>query len=1099
MQSPDSRRLVRRVVASAIFSLALMDAVLAEPPLPQVERLKTSPVLQHLKPNPMPAPPRTPAEQTVAQMYLPEGFRAELVVGEPDLHQPVSFAFDERGRIWVAEAYSYPAKRPAGQGLDKIVIFEDGDSDGKFEKRKTFAEGLNLVSGFEVGYGGVWVGAAPELLLIPDGNHDDVPDGPPQVLLDGFGYQDTHECLNSFLWGPDGWLYGNQGVFNTAHIGKPGAPDSQRIELRAGVWRYHPVTHTFEVFAHGGSNQWGLDYDERGQLFMTHCRSYWGRGGTTHVIQGGHYWNQANANHAPFIIAHPPEDFPGFRNYLLASARYDHGAGGAGVRGSDAIYGGHSHVGTMIYLGDNWPDEFRGHLFTHNLGGHQINHQINKRLGSGFETVHAGRDHFFCSDPKYVAVDLQYGPDGAVYTIDWYDQQHCHNPNTERWDRGNGRIYRIQYDSTYKPVKVNLAAKSDLELVELLRHKNEWFARMAQQLLNERYVNSLPKAQSSRPDALRRSSVERRTPPHPGPLPQGEGILQATQHPVGNAGTVETRRMVLPLPKGEGRGEGERIGAYPVALGSGPSLDPLAIERIVETAKTDPSPTRRLRGLWAAKAVGQFSFELSKATWKDPDEYVRAWAVRLWTDREMKPIIERELVRLAKNDPSPVVRLHLASAMQKVSEKYAWEIAEALAQRAEDREDRNLPFLLWHGIAARMPKNPDRAFAIAAKSALPQLGDYIHWYAATLGGKALNRVVASLEKLQGDALRRRLIGLALAMENQPNVSMPAAWRSVAPKLYTSDDPRVRRQAERLAAVFGDESLFPRLREILADANADAEWRRHAFAVLSRAQDRASLPVFLRLLDDTGLRSQALNLLARFDAPEIPAAILRRFETFSIPERAAAMNALTRRPSFALALLDAVASGQFKREQLTAFHVRQLTDLRNPEVDKRAAAVWGRIQQTAGEKQAQVVRQEKIFNEAPLWAYDAGAGRQHFQKLCAQCHVLRGEGTRVGPELTGAGKNGIRYFLENVVDPDAVVGTDFQVTTIETRAGDAISGLLVNESPSALTIRTTTDQVVVPKTAIARRALSEKSLMPEGLLESLNPREQIELLKFLTNN
>jgi putative membrane-bound dehydrogenase-like protein len=235
--------------------------------------------------------------------------RSRLLFASPN-NAPVAFAFDERGRIWVAEAYSYPQKQPAGKGLDKIVIFEDRDGDGKFESRKVFAESLNLVSGFEVGHGGVWIGAAPELLFIPDRNHDDVPDGAPQVLLEGFGYQDTHECLNSFMWGPDGWLYGNQGVFNYSRIGKPGAPDNKRTELRAGVWRYHPVRHEFEVFAEGGSNQWGLDYDERGQIFMTHCRSYWGRGGTTHVIQGGQFWNQANANYAPYIMANPPKDFP---------------------------------------------------------------------------------------------------------------------------------------------------------------------------------------------------------------------------------------------------------------------------------------------------------------------------------------------------------------------------------------------------------------------------------------------------------------------------------------------------------------------------------------------------------------------------------------------------------------------------------------------------------------------------------------------------------------------------------------------------------------------------------------------------------------------
>ncbi|MBI3418426.1 MAG: dehydrogenase [Verrucomicrobia bacterium] len=968
----------------------------------------------------MPAPPRTPAEQTVAQMYLPEGFRAELVVAEPDLHQPVAFAWDERGRIWVAEAYSYPTKRPAGQGLDKLVIFEDRDGDGKFETRKVFAEGLNLVSGFEVGYGGVWVGAAPELLFIPDHNHDDVPDGPPQVLLDGFGFQDTHECLNSFLWGPDGWLYGNQGVFNLAHIGKPGATDAQRTELRAGVWRYHPIRHEFEVFAHGGSNPWGLDYDERGQIFMTHCRSYWGRGLTTHVLQGGHFWNQANANYAPFIIAEPPKDFPGFQNFLLASARYDHGAGGAGVRGSDAIYGGHSHVGTMIYLGDNWPDEFRGHLFTHNLGGHQINQQVNQRLGSGFDTIHAGRDQFFCSDPKYVAVDLQYGPDGAVYTIDWYDQQHCHNPNTERWDRENGRIYRIQYDATYKPVKVNLAKKNDAELIELHGHKNEWFVRTARRLLHE-------------------------------------------------------RAQLRPIDEG--------------AVGS---LGNLFANHV--------DPAIRLRALWSVNAVGHFTEQVAERALHDPDEFVRGWGIQFATDKKQTSSKQLgEFVQLAKTDPSPVVRRYLASAIQRVPEETAWNLITALAQHTEDRDDRNLPLLLWHGLAQRMPKNIERAFTIAESTPLTQLANNIYWYAATFEGEPLNRVVESLNQLEGEPQRRRLAGITLAMESRANVAMPTAWKKTAPQLYASKDPRIQREAERLAAVFGDDSMFPRLREVLGDASAPKESRQHAFSVLSRAQNRASLAVFLRLLDDDVFRVPAINLVARFDAPEVTAALLGRFEKFSQNERTAALNALTSRANFALALLDAVTAGQVKRDQLTAFHVRQLTELKNTEVDRRVTATWGKILQTPVEKQNQITRLEKVFDEAPLWAYDGGAGRQHFQKLCAPCHVLGQDGVRLGPELTGAGKHGVRYFLENVIDPNAVIGADFQMTTVENKNGDVVSGLIVNETSSALTLRTAAEQLVIAKADIKQRTTSEKSLMPEGLLQSLNDREQIELLKYLTSN
>jgi putative heme-binding domain-containing protein len=294
-------------------------------------------------------------------------------------------------------------------------------------------------------------------------------------------------------------------------------------------------------------------------------------------------------------------------------------------------------------------------------------------------------------------------------------------------------------------------------------------------------------------------------------------------------------------------------------------------------------------------------------------------------------------------------------------------------------------------------------------------------------------------------------------------------------------------------------MFPRLREALASASADAGSRKHAFAVLSRAQDRGSLPVFLRLLDDPTLRSPAINLLGRFDVPEVPEALLSRLEKFSSGERSAALSTLTSRTTFALTLLEAVAAGRIKREQLTSFHIRQLTELHNPEVDRRVAATWGKILQTPAEKQALIARLEKVFNEAPLWAYDAGAGHKHFQTLCAQCHRLGDEGVRLGPELTGAGKNGIRYFLENIIDPNAVIGADFQMTTIETKKGDVISGLIVNETQSAITLRTTAGENVVAKVEVAQRATSEKSMMPESLLESLKDREQIELLKFLTDN
>jgi putative membrane-bound dehydrogenase-like protein len=309
----------------------------SDPPLkrtPGVDdttRLHASPVLWHLRGNP--APPSAvahPAGQRVATGFrLVHGFQADLVAAEPDVRQPIAFAFDARGRMWIAEAHSYPNRQPEGQGRDRVIILEDADGDGHFETRRVFLEGLNLVSGLEVGFGGVWIGAAPHLLFVPDRDGDDRPDGPAEVMLDGWGWQDTHETLNSFTWGVDGWLYGCHGVFTFSAVGAPGTPAAERHKIRAGVWRYHPVRGKFEVFAHGGSNQWGLDFNAHGHLFMTHCRSFHGGGGTTHVIRNGHYWNQANNDYAPWISNRAPDFAPGLRNFLPSSARYDSGEGGA--------------------------------------------------------------------------------------------------------------------------------------------------------------------------------------------------------------------------------------------------------------------------------------------------------------------------------------------------------------------------------------------------------------------------------------------------------------------------------------------------------------------------------------------------------------------------------------------------------------------------------------------------------------------------------------------------------------------------------------------------------------------------------------------------
>lgn len=412
------------------------------------------------------------AEAAAAAMKVPEGFTVTVSASEPDVKQPIAMTIDDRGRVWIAEAYEYPNRAKDGKGRDRILIFEDRDGDGKFDQRKVFAEGLNLVSGLEVGFGGVWVGAAPYLMFIPDRDGDDVPDSEPEILLDGWGYQDTHETLNTFNWGPDGWLYGCHGVFTHSKVGKPGSADNQRVAINAGVWRYHPLRHEFEVFAHGTSNPWGVDFNDHGQAFITACVIPH----LFHIIQGARYQRQAGQHFNP----HTYKDIVTIADHLHYLGANPHGGNGR----SDEAGGGHAHAGAMIYLGDKWPAKYRNSIFMNNIHGQRLNVDLLKPKGSGYVGSHAP-DFLLTGDQASQILNLRTGPDGQAYMIDWYDMQACHTTNADNHDRSNGRIYKISYGESQTP-KLDLRAMSDLELAELVLHANDYYVRQARILLAHR-------------------------------------------------------------------------------------------------------------------------------------------------------------------------------------------------------------------------------------------------------------------------------------------------------------------------------------------------------------------------------------------------------------------------------------------------------------------------------------------------------------------------------------------------------------------------------------------------------------------------------------
>ena len=363
-------------------------------------------------------------QEALKHMKVADGFEVQLVAHEPEIRQPLSVTFDERGRMWVIQYLQYPT--PAGlkavsvdqylrtkydrvpeppprgpKGADRITICEDTDGDGRFDKFKDFVSGLNLASGMAIGYGGVFIVQPPYLLFYPDRDHDDIPDGDPEVLLSGFGLEDAHAVANSLTWGPDGWLYGAQGSTVTAHI--------RGIEFQQGIWRYHPLTHEFELFAEGGGNTWGLDFDEHGNII---AGTNFGEQIGLHQVQGG-YYVKGFSKHGPL---HNPYTFGYFDHIPYTGFK-----------------GGHVTDGGILYQGGAFPAQCNG-----------------------------------------------------VYIADWYDKRATHVDSLDTWDRSNGRIYKIEAKGTKPVAKFDLAKSSSEELVKLLARPNDWFSREARQILAER-------------------------------------------------------------------------------------------------------------------------------------------------------------------------------------------------------------------------------------------------------------------------------------------------------------------------------------------------------------------------------------------------------------------------------------------------------------------------------------------------------------------------------------------------------------------------------------------------------------------------------------
>jgi putative membrane-bound dehydrogenase-like protein len=946
----------------------------------------------------------TPAE-SLKRITVPEGFHVTLFAGEPDLRRPIAFDFDDRGRLWVVENYSHPVWKADG-GSDRILILEDTDHNGRFDKRTVFWDKGRYLTGIAIGHGGVWIANTPELSFIPDRDGDDTPDSEPIPMLDGFQIS-KNNVLNNFHWGPDGWLYGAIGLSTQSLVGAPGAPKAERVRITRGIWRFHPVDHKFESVAEGMVNPWGADFNEYGDLITanTVIAHLW------HIVPGMYCQRRAAERDNPYAYGR-----------IQSIANHLHWGGGVwqSSRKNDDHHsvagGGHAHCGGMVYLGDNWPKKYRGTFFTNNLHGNRVNNDRLVPKNSSYVGVHAD-DFLFGNDPWFRGMSIKYGSDGGVYISDWHDIGECHDSDGSH--RSSGRIYKVVYGKPEKPA-IDLQRLTALELAELHLHSNEWFVRHARRILHER--------SSSRQDMS------------------------------------------------------------------------AARKRLRAIFENDKDELKQLRALWTLFVIEEFGQSQMVQLLEHDSPHVRRWAIRFLVDRRYPGTTAlSEMARLARDDDSPKVRLALASNLQRLKLEHRWAIAEALMGHSEDAQDQYLPLMIWYGVEPLVNADNEAALNLASTSKLSLLRRYLARRTLDVDSPPVERIVRAALRSTDDKVRLDFLeGMLDALDGTGGQPAPESWAFLYRQVKSNSNPTLRSIGVRLATIFGDKKSIAKLRQTALDKREPTADRRDSFRALLKLDNGLPVPLLHELIAEPSiLRRDAIQALVIRNEPTTASVLLGLYPNLNSAERQDAIGVLGTRQKFAEALLAAIEKESINRRDVSAFALQQLRSFSDAGLKKRIDVLWADDSKQL-RKSDEIARYKQLLTTDYLKTGSASAGRLVFEKTCAKCHVLFGEGATIGPDLTGSGRKKIDYVLSNLIDPNAVIDPKYRLTKVLTNDGRLFSGFVILHDDKFIELRTQETRIKLALNDVEELRTSKTSMMPEGMLRTYTDQQVRDLLLYLAS-
>ena len=1021
------------------FRLALVTALFTGvlfTPADLVRSVGAAEPAESIPPNTEPASsgkPMSPIEAARA-IKLPDGFSATVFAAEPDVQNPIAMDFDLSGRLWVAENYTY-SDRSEHFNLDlfdRVVVFDGTDNDAA-TSRRVFVDNVQMLTGIAVGGDGVYLMCPPRLLFVPDADRDAVPDGPPVTLLDGFEVAEAN--YHNFA---NGVRFGPDGWL----YGRCGGSCPGRIGVPG-------TPDELRLALEGGMWRYHVP-TKQVEVLTSGTTNPWGHAfdgdGNLFFINtvNGHFWHAIDGAHytRPFTLD------PNRRTYELIDFHADHwhfDTGGAWHESRDGAAndygGGHAHCGLLIYDDDAWPDRYRGKAWTLNFHGRRINQESIEPHGTGFIARH-NDDFALFGDPWFRGMELMTGPDGNVFVIDWSDAGECHEHDGVH--RTSGRIYKIKHRDAPERSRIDMAALNDEALLAHAVGPSQW-ARSA--ALRELYGRQ--RAGRTSPINVAKSiasSADAQT-----PLTR---ILHA----------IEASKPGTPPDRG---------------------VD-------VDVSITSPIDSR-------SAPQRRFRYRQLTQHWPLDDAMSRP---RMTPDRLAKVRGEwerhaNELVDAAVHESDARNRLELASIISRMSVNDRPKMAAALAGHAEDAGDHNQSHIIWYGLIPVLDVDPPSLVDVVRSSRLPGLSRLITRGLAELiddEPDSVNRVVHFAVDADPKLRNAVIQGLSDGLNGRRKVAMPDAWpQLIASNGGAESDPRL----QKLSVLFGDGQAIDDLRRVIADENSDDAMRIAALESLIEARPDDLAKICAPLLDNPRLNVTAARGLIRVgDDPELGRLLASKYRRFRSPDRGTFIALMASRADTASAVLNAIGEGKIPRSALSAYDARQIRAIGDDQLNDRLTEVWGRITATDAAVAEKIDRYKILLTNDRLNMADLGNGRHLFNRQCAGCHKLYGQGENVGPNLTGAGRDNLDYLLSNIWSPSSVVDKDYRLSVVLTDDGRVISGLILDQSEHVTKVRTATETVTIAAEEIQQTRTTDLSPMPSGLMDALSDDEITDLIGYL---